>query len=461
MGYDEFTYELSGMERGALPSSELSTADRIISLFDALGLQRAHVLACASADWGDLITHHPQRLQSIAVVAPHLNQGIPAAARDLASPSLVVAGDQGVPAERARTLADSLSGSSLELLPGYESPMWADTVADCTDDLERCLLAFWEGIGQSSNAPMMPITEGSGDVSGIRYRIEGKGQPIVLLPLSLAPSQWEPLVARIKHKYSVITLGGAHLGAVALLEGRAISGYGELISELLELTRIAEGESILEVGCGSGALARELARKTCYRNKVTASDLNPYLLSEARQLAVGSMAETVVSFEQANAEELPFDDAVFDVSISSTVMEEGNADRMIAELARVTRPGGRALTVVRATDVDWWVNLPVSQELLKRINALGPKTGAGVGQGGCADSSLYSRLISVNLKPLNLGPRFAFYRSGDRLRDVLGRLGGALPEDARSEFEAAVELARSRGTLCVGEPFHCAISIAE
>jgi hypothetical protein len=88
---------------------------------------------------------------------------------------------------------------------------------------------------------------------------------------------------------------------------------------------------------------------------------------------------------------------------------------------------------VRATDVDWWANLPVSQELLKRISALGPKTGAGVGQGGCADSSLYDRLISVNLKPLNLGPRFALYRSGDRLRDVLGRLGGALPEDSRSE----------------------------
>ena len=307
------------MECRALTSSELSTADRIISLFDALGLQRVHVLACASADWGDLITHHPQRLQSIAVVAPHLNQGIPAAARDFGSPSLVVAGDQGVPAERARTLADSLSGSALELLPGYESPMWADTAADCTDDLERCLLAFWEATEQPSQAPMMPITEGSGEVSGIRYRIEGNGPPIVLLPLSLAPSQWEPLVARIKDKYSIITLGGAHLGAVALLEGRARSGYGELISELLELTRIAEDETILEVGCGSGALARELARKTCYRNKVTASDLNPYLLTEARRLAVGSMAETVVNFEQANAEELPFDKALFCLNVEFLV----------------------------------------------------------------------------------------------------------------------------------------------
>ena len=50
---------------------------------------------------------------------------------------------------------------------------------------------------------------------------------------SLAPSQWEPLASRIKDKYSVITLGGAHLGAVALLEGRAKSGYGELINELV------------------------------------------------------------------------------------------------------------------------------------------------------------------------------------------------------------------------------------
>ncbi|MGI9522314.1 MAG: class I SAM-dependent methyltransferase, partial [Hyphomicrobiaceae bacterium] len=243
------------------------------------------------------------------------------------------------------------------------------------------------------------------------------------------------MIDRIKDKYTAISLGGAYLGAVALLKGRAKSGYGDLISELLEQTRIAEGEHLLEVGCGSGALVRDLARRTNNRNMITAGDLSPYLLSEARKLAADEGLEGVIKFDLADSEHLPYEDRTFDVCFSSTVMEEGNADQMIAELARVTKPGGRILTVVRATDVDWWANLPLSPEHLGQINVLGPKTGAGVGQVGCADASLYDRLIEAKLYPLMLGPRFAFYRSGERLRDVLGRLGAALQPDIKEEFD--------------------------
>ena len=53
------------------------------------------------------------------------------------------------------------------------------------------------------------LREGEGEIAGISYRIRGVGPPLVLLPMFLAPSQWEPLVPRLSERYCTITLGGA------------------------------------------------------------------------------------------------------------------------------------------------------------------------------------------------------------------------------------------------------------
>jgi hypothetical protein len=38
------------------------------------------------------------------------------------------------------------------------------------------------------------LPEGEGEVAGITYRVRGSGPPLVLMPLDLTPSQWEPLI---------------------------------------------------------------------------------------------------------------------------------------------------------------------------------------------------------------------------------------------------------------------------
>jgi hypothetical protein len=48
------------------------------------------------------------------------------------------------------------------------------------------------------------------------------------------------------------------------------------------------------------------------------------------------------------------------VALSSTVFEEGDADRMLAEIVRVTRPGGRI--GIGTVDMPFWVNLPSGAE---------------------------------------------------------------------------------------------------
>ena len=439
-----------------MTSKILSSADRVEILLRHLGPERVHVVACMSGDWGDLITKSGDRICSLTIVAPHLNKGVPARLHAFTSPTLIITGDQGAPAKRARDLVDKFGHGELVELSNYSSPAWADTIADRTADINNSISDFLVRAERERGLPTTVTANGEGEIAGVRYSIHGQGPAVVLMPLSLAPSQWEPLVPRLANDYAVIVLGGAHLGIISLLEERARSGYGELIAQVLDRTEVGLGDAVLEVGCGSGAVARALANRLG-GNPIIATDINPYMLSEACALARDKGLSEVIKFEQANAEALPYPDAHFDVAVCTTVLEEGDADRMLAELTRVARPGGRIAVLTRAIDLDWWANLPVPGELRSRINALGPSTGAGVGDHGCADASLYKRLVKVGLTPSMLGPQFAIYKDGERLDDVLDRLIGVLPEsDARLCLEA-VQQAKMNGTLFVAEPFHCAV----
>jgi SAM-dependent methyltransferase len=95
------------------------------------------------------------------------------------------------------------------------------------------------------------------------------------------------------------------------------------------------------------------------------------LLREARQLARQEGFGDVIEFHEGRAEALPFSDDSIDVALSRTVMEEGDADRMLAELIRLTKPGGRVAVMVRAVDVPAWVNLPLNPELKAKVSRPG------------------------------------------------------------------------------------------
>ena len=130
---------------------------------------------------------------------------------------------------------------------------------------------------------------------------------------------------------------------------------------------------------------------------------------------------------------------------------------MLSELARVTKSEGRVVVMTRAIDVHWWVNLPVPDDLRSKLNELGQSTGAGVADDGCADASLYSRLLKVGLSPLMMGPQFAIYKEGERLNSILARRRALLPESDARTFHDAARKAKADGTVFVAEPFHCAV----
>ncbi len=178
---------------------------------------------------------------------------------------------------------------------------------------------------------------------------------------------------------------------VAHLEARAQSGYMHVIHQLIDETQLQPGQSVLEVGCGPGAVVRRLAQRTSGRNPIVAVDVNRYLLGEADALARRDGVDGMIEFKEADAEHLPFEGNRFDVTLACTVLEEGDADRMLAELVRVTTPGGRVGVVVRSIDMPRWIKLKLGPALKAKVEDPG-LIGGNVQERGCADASLYRRM---------------------------------------------------------------------
>jgi len=108
--------------------------------------------------------------------------------------------------------------------------------------------------------------------------------------------------------------------------------------DLAEALDLVPDERVLDVACGSGNGALSAARRT-WGNTIGA-DYVPALLERARERAAAERLD--VEFVEADAQELPFEDASFDVGMSIFgAMFAPDQPRAASELLRVVRPGGR------------------------------------------------------------------------------------------------------------------------
>jgi SAM-dependent methyltransferase len=106
-------------------------------------------------------------------------------------------------------------------------------------------------------------------------------------------------------------------------------------------------ERAIDVGTGAGALAFALAPIV---REVIGVDRVPELLDLARERAAGRRN---VSFVEGDAERLPFDDGCFDLAGTlRTLHHVPRPELVLAEMVRVTRPGGRLLVVDQIAPVD-------------------------------------------------------------------------------------------------------------
>ena len=113
-------------------------------------------------------------------------------------------------------------------------------------------------------------------------------------------------------------------------------------------------ERVIDVGCGAGALALALAPLV---REVVGVDRVPELIELARERAPGN-----VQFVEGDATSLPFDSASFDLAGTlRTLHHVRRPELVIAELARVARPGGRVLVIDQLAPIDPLEAYPVDR----------------------------------------------------------------------------------------------------
>ena len=143
--------------------------------------------------------------------------------------------------------------------------------------------------------------------------------------------------------------------------------------------------------------------------------------------------------------------------MSVTVIEEVDADQTLAEMVRVTKPGGRVAVIARALDMAFPMNLPLSTSLKAKVEA--PGVIGQVSPQGCADASLYRRVRQAGLTQVKMFPQLTAFDRADPtvLQFLEGVLLPKLTQDEAHEWEAARAEAEALGTFFMTWPHHGAV----
>lgn len=126
----------------------------------------------------------------------------------------------------------------------------------------------------------------------------------------------------------------------------ALPEAGRIAAQSLALLHLSPGQSVLEVGCGTGVFLPLLAAVVGPGGRVVGIDHSPQFVAAAQERsAVAGVAE-VVTVQEADAYQLPFADATFDAAHCDRVlMHLDDPTAALREMRRVVKPGG---TVVAA-----------------------------------------------------------------------------------------------------------------
>lgn len=213
--------------------------------------------------------------------------------------------------------------------------------------------------------------------------------------------------------------------------------FAPVVDALIRRAGLRSGERALDLGTGTGAVARRAAAIVGPRGRIVGADISPEMLALARRASADPTLGHL-TFLEGRAEAIPVEDAAFDVVLACLVMMYV-IDRETAarQIARVLKPGGRFVAAV-------WAGPEQSDIVLFQQTAgrfAGPPPVAGVGPGSLADSSGFVRQleaagIRAQVETETLGFDFPDFASAwDTLAGVTT---AQLPPERRQEAKDAV-----------------------
>lgn len=199
-------------------------------------------------------------------------------------------------------------------------------------------------------------------------------------------------------------------------------------------------DRVLDVGCGTGLLTRELARRA---QSTLGVDLSTRMLGLARERAAGQGVARV-RFAQADAQVEPF--APVDLVVSRNgVMFFGDPPAAFANLARALRPGGRLVLLVwQSYDQQEW--MPTFRRILGGVPLLGGPFSLG------DPDHLTGLLRGAGFTDVELEPRSEPMLAGTTVETALAYVAGMQRDllDAHPDRPAALDALRADLTAHLG-----------
>jgi SAM-dependent methyltransferase len=137
---------------------------------------------------------------------------------------------------------------------------------------------------------------------------------------------------------------------------------------LLDKAALGPGDIAVEIGCGTGPLLVELATAVAPDGRVVGVEPQPALAEAARRRIEHGQLADVAAVRVGSADALPLPDAYATAVVAQTVLihlPEEVLDAALGEMTRVTRPGGRVVSLDQ--DGDTWIVDHPDRELTRRI----------------------------------------------------------------------------------------------
>jgi SAM-dependent methyltransferase len=213
--------------------------------------------------------------------------------------------------------------------------------------------------------------------------------------------------------------------------------FAPVVEALIGRAGLRPGEQVLDLGTGTGAVAKRAATIVEASGYVLGVDISPEMLGLARHSAA-SLGLRNLKFLEGRAEAIPAEDAGFDVVLAClSMMYVIDRETAALQVARVLKPGGRFIAAVWAGPEQ--CDIVLFQQTAGRF--AGPPPVPGVGPGALADASGFLRQldaagISAHVETETLGFDFPDFTSAwDTLAGVTA---AQLPPERQREAKDAI-----------------------